>query len=195
MDHTEGTGGDQWGVTYVMNDPTAPANGTPPTLTTDQFQTKRLGPAGSYFTTLCDAACNPGPTPQTNYVGQKVTFSVVPDGTPPYRFQWSSNGVPISGATAAIFTTAPLSEANEGDSYAVQVSNFFSSNSCSAAVHVLHNPIVVSASTRNDINHIYVVYNKPVKVVADGSEYAFTDNSGLFVQSAGYLDATHTTVV
>ncbi len=166
IDHTEGTGGDHWGVTYRVDDFLPPTNGTPSALTVDQFLPRRLGPNGVIFTTLGDVFCNPGPSEQAVYVGQSASFSVAPDGTPPYVIQWQVNGVAIAGANGLSYTTAPASAANDGDTYTAIISNAFSTNRCSAVLHALHNPIALSASTRNDPAHIYVVYNKPVALNA-----------------------------
>ncbi len=192
IDHTEGTFGDQWGVTYVINDYNPPTNGTPSALTVDQFLPKRLGPDGIIFDTLGDIFCNPGPSDQSAFVGQSASFSVAPDGTPPYSIQWKSNGVAIAGATAPGYNTAPFSEANDADTYTVTLSNGFSSTSCSARVHVRHNPLALAASTRNDPGHIYLVYNKPVALNA--GNYSM-DGGSLLVHSVAYGSSSSEVVI
>src|SRR5205809_1062152 len=45
------------------------------------------------------------PASQTVTVGQTATFTVVATGTAPLSYAWRKNGTPISGATAASYTT------------------------------------------------------------------------------------------
>jgi len=51
-----------------------PANGVLP-IDGNQFVPHRLGPNGQIFTTLCDVFCNPGPSDQTVFVGNKPRLS------------------------------------------------------------------------------------------------------------------------
>ena len=55
--------------------------------------------------------------------GQTATFSVNASGTPPLTYQWFLNDVPVPGATAASYTTGPLSTMADGDAYFCVVSN------------------------------------------------------------------------
>jgi len=55
--------------------------------------------------------------------GSTATFSVAAVGTVPQTYQWSDNGVPISGATAASYTTPPLVLAASGSVFTVLVTN------------------------------------------------------------------------
>jgi len=59
----------------------------------------------------------------TAQIGQKVTFSLtVGKGTPPFTYQWSKSGSPISGATSATFVIPAVSAADAG-TYTCSVSN------------------------------------------------------------------------
>src|SRR5439155_27251728 len=84
------------------------------------------------------------------------------------------------------YTTPPQAFPDDGAVYSVDVNNAFSSASCGAAVHVLHNPIAISASTRNDPNHIYVVYNKPVALNLDATAEYDLPGSGIFINGSAY---------
>jgi len=205
VDHVEGGGGDAWNVTYTT-DGSQPADGTVSALSPDQLLAKRLSPDGTVFTTLCDVFCSPGPSDQSVYVGGSALFAVVPDGTPPYSYQWKSNGVAIAGATGATYATSAAAEANDGDTYSVTVNNLFSSTSCGAVLHVAHNPIALSALTHNDPNNIYVLFNKPVAIntldyAVDGgvfvnSAVAGTHPNEVIVQTDGIAaDTTHTLTI
>lgn len=54
--------------------------------------------------------------------GATVAFLVVATGTPPFRYEWRRNGVPVPGATAARLAVQ-ASAANRGAVYSVRVRN------------------------------------------------------------------------
>ena len=55
--------------------------------------------------------------------GQQTTFVVGATGSAPLAFAWQRNGVAISGATAATYTTPAITAADNGALFAVRVSN------------------------------------------------------------------------
>jgi PKD repeat protein len=63
------------------------------------------------------------PASQTVTVGQTATFSVAASGTAPLSYQWQKNGVNISGATAASYTTPATTAADSGAKFKVVVTN------------------------------------------------------------------------
>jgi len=63
------------------------------------------------------------PTAVTAMQGQTATFFVLASGSPTPTFQWLKNGVAITGATAAVYTTPALTTADSGASYSVRVTN------------------------------------------------------------------------
>jgi len=63
------------------------------------------------------------PATQTVNLGQSVTFSVLATGNAPLVYQWFENGTPIQGATAASYVTPPVTSADIGAPFQVQVSN------------------------------------------------------------------------
>jgi hypothetical protein len=65
--------------------------------------------------------------------GQTATFSVVASGTAPRSYQWQKNGVNISGATSATYTTAATTSTDSGSTFKVVVSNSAGSVTSSAA--------------------------------------------------------------
>ncbi len=74
-------------------------------------------------------------------VGATATFSVVATGTMPLSYQWMENGMAISGATGASYTTPVLTLADNGETFAVVVSNHTGSvTSNSATLTVLAVP-------------------------------------------------------
>ena len=63
------------------------------------------------------------PADQSIKVGDAATFSVVAAGSVPLFYQWHKNGAAIAGATAALYTTPAAIPDNDGDAFAVIISN------------------------------------------------------------------------
>jgi hypothetical protein len=63
------------------------------------------------------------PLSQTVTVGAKATFAVTAAGSSPIHYQWKRDGVIISGATSATYTTPKVSAADNGAAFSVDVSN------------------------------------------------------------------------
>jgi alpha-tubulin suppressor-like RCC1 family protein len=80
------------------------------------------------------------PTSVSVNTGNTATFAVGVNGTTPMVFQWVKNGVPIPGATAAVYTVASVAAGDAG-TYEVIVGN--SAGAASSAVATL----TVTAST------------------------------------------------
>ena len=74
------------------------------------------------------------PASQTAPFDVNVTFSVGVVSAAPFAYQWSSNDIPISSATNAIFTLTNVSFADSGGAYSVLVSNIYGSELSSNAV-------------------------------------------------------------
>jgi len=63
------------------------------------------------------------PKDQSIKVGDAATFSVVAAGSVPLSYQWHRNGAAIAGATAARYTTPATISNDDGNAFAVIVSN------------------------------------------------------------------------
>jgi Immunoglobulin domain len=74
------------------------------------------------------------PANQTVSAGQRARFSVTATGTPRLRYQWTKNGVNITGATKASYTTPPTTAADNGAIFAVTVSNLAGSVTSNNAI-------------------------------------------------------------
>jgi hypothetical protein len=77
------------------------------------------------------------PASMTVAVGATATFSVAASGVGPLRYQWLRNGTAISGATAASFTTAPATAADNSATFAVMVANLYGTITSSPAMLIV----------------------------------------------------------
>ena len=73
------------------------------------------------------------PASQTVTAGQTATFSVTATGTAPLSYQWQRNGVAISGATLASYTTPATTSSDNGALFTVVVTNSVGSVTSSTA--------------------------------------------------------------
>jgi len=96
------------------------------------------------LTVISPVSITTQPTAQTVIVGNTATFSVVATGSAPLTYQWSKDGVAISGATAATYSIAATTAANAG-SYSVIVTNSVGSVT-SAPATLTVNPAGVAPS-------------------------------------------------
>ncbi len=91
------------------------------------------------------AAITVQPVNQVIPISDTATFTVTATGTAPLSYQWSENGVPISGATSATYTTPTIALDGSGStligSFDVTVSN--------AAGSVTSNAVTLNAGPRS----------------------------------------------
>jgi beta-galactosidase len=80
------------------------------------------------------------PTSQTANVGGTATFTVVAGGTGPFTYQWLKGTTPITGATAASYTTPVLAATDNGNQYSVIVGNTSGTVHSAAATLTVNNP-------------------------------------------------------
>jgi hypothetical protein len=78
------------------------------------------------------------PADTTVRAGQRARFSVVASGTPPLHFQWTKNGVNITGATRASYTTPPATLEDNGSLFAATVTNGIGSVTSNNATLTVH---------------------------------------------------------
>jgi alkaline phosphatase D len=120
---------DQFGntsISYTVSDQPSPT----PTPTPTPTATPTPTPSPPSITTQ--------PRDRTVNVGQKAHFRVTATGTPPLRYQWTKNGVNITGATNASYTTPPTTPKDNGALFAVTVTNrvgSVTSNNATLTVH------------------------------------------------------------
>jgi len=106
-----------------------------------------------------------GPQSRVETVGDHMAFTVFLSGTVPFYYQWSSNSVPIAGATNSSYGLSNIVVAN-GASYSVAYSNQFGNGSAGpATLLVTTNKQILSAN------------NLVVARIGDGAE-ALSDSTG-----------------
>ena len=86
-----------------------------------QVSTNVLSPPDSPSAVAPSIAAQP--TDQSIKVGARATFVVAATGSAPLSYQWHQNGASIAGATAANYTTPAAIPDNDGDTFAVIISN------------------------------------------------------------------------
>ena len=80
------------------------------------------------------------PTNQSVAVNQTATFSVSATGASPLFYQWSKNGIDISGAVFATYTTPPATMADNGAMFSVFVTNSVGSAMSNSATLTVTTP-------------------------------------------------------
>jgi hypothetical protein len=73
------------------------------------------------------------PASQVVGVGATATFTVSASGSMPLHYQWMENGMAISGATSASYTTPVVSLTDNHEQFSVVVSNSSGSVTSSSA--------------------------------------------------------------
>jgi len=86
------------------------------------------------------------PTAASVTAGETANFFVVAEGTGPLSYQWLRNGVAITGATSAFYTTPATTVADSGVQFQVRVTNAVGSVLSNAVTLTVTAP-VVSAPT------------------------------------------------
>jgi hypothetical protein len=80
------------------------------------------GSNGVQLTVSATPAVVTGPLPQRAAIGERAVFGVFATGGN-LQYQWTRNGAPIAGATAATYVTPPVTAADDGAQYVVTITN------------------------------------------------------------------------
>ena len=110
-------------------------NGTSYTFSataTNSVGTSSASSASSAVTPILPVAITTQPINLTVAQGYPASFTVAASGTVPLTYQWSKNGVAISGATSATYTIAAVATTDAGN-YTVTITNAAGSVTSSAA--------------------------------------------------------------
>ncbi len=86
------------------------------------------------------------PGNQTVTPGSTATFAVVASGAAPLAYQWQKNGIAVTGATSAAYTTPVAASTDSGAKFRVVVSNAIGSLTSAQAT------LTVSASTASAVD-------------------------------------------
>src|SRR5256885_4435682 len=139
------------------------------------------------------------PANQTVTAGQTATFAVVAAGTAPLGYQWQKNGVNITGATSASYTTPATTTADSGSTFRVVVTNSAGTVTSSAATLTVNAAAVAPTITTQPANQTVTAgQTATFAVVAAGTAplgYQWQKN-GVNITgatSASYTTATTTT--
>ena len=95
---------------------------------------------------------NKQPLSQTVTAGQAATFSVSATGTYPLTYQWMKNGVALSGAASATYTTPAATASDNGAQFTVVVSNSLGSVTSTPATLTVSAAAVAPSITAQPAN-------------------------------------------
>jgi len=119
---------------------------------------------------------------QTVTAGQTATFTVVATGATPLTYQWQKNGVNVSGATAASYTTAATTTTDSGATFRVVVSNTAGTVTSAAATLTVTAAAVAPSITAQPTNQTVTAgQTATFTVVATGAApltYQWQKNGG-----------------
>lgn len=166
----EGSGADHLSVTWRMRGMLLPNPGDAPIPGAFLSSATPSGPAGVAV------------HPQNLSVSERqpTTFGVVPNGTPPYGFQWLRGGIPIPGANGSNYTLSSARMLDNGAAFSAIVSNGFSSVTSSVAVLTvlpdLAPPTIVRVSGGATMDRVLLSFSEPVTsgTANDSSHYAIS---------------------
>jgi invasion protein IalB len=134
------------------------------------------------------------PANQTVTAGQTATFTVVAAGTAPLSYQWQKNGVNITGATSAGYTTPVTATSDSGSTFDVMVSNTVGTvTSAAATLTVSAAPVAPTITTAPANQTVSSGQTATFTVVAAGTaplSYQWQKNG---VNIAGATGASYTT--
>jgi hypothetical protein len=102
-----------------FHSPAAPAQGT------FIFDTVRIGTNWSDVALLNRAPIVAGPPNLSVCSGNPAVFSLTMAGTPPFTYQWLTNGISAAGATNDTYTVPSPTPADAANNYSVVVNNAF----------------------------------------------------------------------
>ena len=135
------------------------------------------------------------PADQTVAMGATATFVVAADGTAPLSYQWRKDGVDITGATSASYTTPPTVLADDGALFDCVVDNPANSPATSrqALLTVTSAPVAPSITTQPADQTVVEGQTATFMVAADGTaplSYQWRKDG---VDIAGATSASYTT--
>ena len=138
------------------------------------------------------------PESQTVMVGQRATFSVVASGSAPLIYRWVRDGYRIPGARESSYTTPEVSEADNGASFTVTVSNSAGRVTSHAAIlTVVAVGVAPTITTQPQSQTVTVGQTATFSVVASGTaplSYQWKKSGTAIAGAAGASYTTPATV-
>jgi hypothetical protein len=125
--------------------------------------------------------------------GQAASFNVTATGTAPLSYQWKRGGTDIAGATAANYTLAATTFADNNAQFTVTVSNLAGSVTSEAATLSVAQIVPVKITTQPADAHVVLGQTASFSVVASGTgplSYQWRKNG---TNIAGATDVSYTT--
>jgi hypothetical protein len=181
---------------------------TPATATTDSgstFDVVVTNTAGTVTSAAATLTVNPAtvaptittvPANQTVTAGQTATFTVVAAGTAPLNYVWQKNGVNITGASSASYTTPATATSDSGSTFDVVVTNTAGTATSSAATLTVNPaPVAPTITTAPANQTVTAGQTATFTVLAAGTaplSYQWQKNGA---NIAGATAASYTTAV
>ncbi|MBS0579286.1 MAG: hypothetical protein JSR36_08500 [Proteobacteria bacterium] len=149
---------------------------------------------GTGTSTAMAPAIQSSPASQTVVVGDPVTFTVTAIGTDPLNYEWQRNGVTIPGASASSYTLPATSTNDNGDTFAVTVSNpLGSAQSAPAMLSVTTAPVAPTVTAQPSNESVTAGQTATFTVTATGTAplgYQWQKNGATII---GATASTYTT--
>ncbi|MDA1274666.1 MAG: Ig-like domain-containing protein [Verrucomicrobia bacterium] len=140
--------------------------------------------------------------PQSQTVDERgpVMFRVLPDGTPPYTYQWRKNGTDISGATSLNYTISSAAVADNNASYSVVVTggqgNATSQNAVLTVKPDTVPPTIAATKGSPNLTEVTLSFSESVEAASanTAANYKISSASGSLNVTAASLSASGTSV-
>jgi hypothetical protein len=126
--------------------------------------------------------------------GTPVSFSVEPDGTPPYTYQWRKNGANIDGATGQTYSIPFASFADNGAKFSVVVTGAQGSVTSADATLTVNKdttpPTLVAAYGGGDFTSVRVEFSERVDPTSATTAGNYSISGGVTVSGAAMINDT-----
>ncbi len=134
------------------------------------------------------------PTSRSVNEGQSTTFTVVPDGAPPFTFQWLRNDVTIAGATDNSYTITKVLFSDNGAKYKARVTNAGGSASSTDAVLTVNGdstkPTIAGVRGSDTFTEATVTFSEPVTAATAGDRANYALDGGLTISAVTVVNST-----
>lgn len=140
------------------------------------------------------------PASQTIPERGSVTFSVMPDGTPPYTYQWRRNGVDIQDATGLTYSLSPVTMADNNARFTVVVTGAEgSATSQEATLTVAPDttvPTILGAKGSPSLNEVVLSFSEPLDPTSAAAiaNYQISSAGGALAVNSATLSPSGTSV-